>query len=785
MNGQGRSGLSCGSGTCFPIFTGLRFNGDRFPEDFKHCHVLRCSDGRLFRRKRSDRGDRAPVWDPVNVPNNQPFVFYDVGCETVCLMNFSGGIPGCTPGGNMPVRPINPVPGQPVAPILPVSPINNGGQGGITPGGPGGSIISPVSFALGAPFTGSATTQAFGGNALPFAFQSQTGIFGQVTARLTAAGAVDTTGMIPVASTGILTSNGASTGDDLIFGSVDGGTIAVIQQPIETIVQFPGVGSQFAGPGPFPGAGTQSAGATSSGFARAGAAIVSQGNGPVATGNADNQSTIAATANGAAASGGAIDGSLLQAASEGAKVNGSVTGTSSIRAGGGQPLMRNLPQNSRFIVVDEGVGALGLGGLGEVGRFRNPPEAIRINQIGNMGCEPRSVRLENINDPNPDILGLFSSAFNFGPFIGEFAPGQGLGAGAGGKAMSNGHLLAVADGAFSQGTAECGEVHMAAGKASAVFGQGNVALAPHSTAMGRNAFSYMAGSNVHSSFGAAPNADIPADCIGACQRTTVMTRGSTLCIRDPPVGTQTGFILTTNFVLSDSPTNPVIVTPDGGQIDLSKLPFLHCPGTAFVEADLVSPVLIGKGNENLGPALVAKYFFTVSRTDVNRSSNHDITGFTQAYANPTTIANFITVTAVSNDGIENGFNEGFTLQIQDLVPLEINGQPNPRLRFNAAGEPVNPILGRILCVYFTITFSTFGNTELNCLERDALLFGIGGGGNDNGNGNNNGGRRCRKCNKGNKRQHQECFCDDKGFTPQTPVTFNTGTSLLTSLQNRL
>ena len=99
MSGNNRNAMNCGPGTCFPIFTGRRFTGDRLPEDFSVCHLLRCSDGKLYRRKRTDRG---PTWEVVNVPAGSPYVFYDTDCELICLMNFNGNIGGG--GCAMPVR---------------------------------------------------------------------------------------------------------------------------------------------------------------------------------------------------------------------------------------------------------------------------------------------------------------------------------------------------------------------------------------------------------------------------------------------------------------------------------------------------------------------------------------------------------------------------------------------------------------------------------------------------------------------------------------------------------
>ena len=743
MSEVNRTVLACAGGDCFPLITGRIINSDRLPEDFKVCHVLRCRDGALFRRRKDDRG--RPGWERLNVPPGGRFVFVDPECDQVCLMGFSSGIGGGCP---IPVRPINPTPGQPVQPV-PITPAQiPGGQGNVRPAVPGGGVITPLQAALllGASAPGSTTSGLTTGSTVPFSAQSQTGLFGQTTARLVASGAVSTTGSIPPTGAGVMTTAGAGTGDDLIFGAVDNGTIAVIQDTGDP-----------TGP---------TAGATASGFASGLSQILSANNGATSRGNAQDRSTIFASQDGATAKGDATIGSLIQAAAPGSSAIGTANRFSQVRAGG-QPIFRDLPPQSKVIMLQSP-------GLTRTDRV----DTIDFLQATNTGCELRSVRVNNINNPEVGILGLFSSNFHFGPFVGPLAAGSGDGAVAAGMADSDAHVLATASGSVAQGTAECGRVHLAAGKGSTVFGSSNIALAPQSMALGTRSFGYMAGSIAHSSFDTPVNVAMAADCIGACQRITVMTKGSTICIRDPPVGVQTGFILTTNFVLADSPDNPLIIQPNGGQIDISRVPFLHCPGTAIVEATLVSPPLIGDRNQNLGPALSAQYIFTVSRTDLNNQSTHDISNLSRIYANPNDIDNFITVEAVNNEG----FNEGFTLQIQDLVPLDINGTPNPRLRFNAAGNPVNPIMGRSWCVYFTITFIASGFTELNCIENPLLLgatqaellaageIGTGTG--------------CRQCARRTTSRDRSCFCEDKGFTPQAPVGFGVsvqsfpGTSLI-------
>ena len=697
-----QSVTTCGGTTGIKLFSGRISTGTSLPQDLSVCYVMRCSDGKIFQAKKTSGGKS---WEQVNISANTPFIFYDVFNETIYRFNMgSSGGGGSSGNGGSTTRPVS-----------------QSLQGQTRQAVSGLPIVSPFQ---------SSTSVVMSGRATPFSQQSQTGVDGQVSAVLSSAGAVSTSGSIPPTAVGAGSGGGA---DDIVFGSVEGdSTIAIVQST---------------------GSGTTS-GATAAGRATAQSSILAAGDGSLSKGSASDSSTILAAENGSSAMGDASGGSMVSAAAKGTKAHGRAGLYSGIRAGyteGEDIPMKGLPQRYQFVVQRGNTGPVLSAGAGGVRAADLTTEKVVFSQVSNTGCTPSEVMLTNINPPQQEVLRFYSSQHNIGPFLGSFAPGYGDGSTAAGVAENDAFVMSAADGALAQGTAECGRVHLAAGKGSAVLGSNNIALAPQSFAFGKHGLAYMAGSSVHSSFEPSTNTVVPDDCIGTCQNITVMTKGSTTSMRDPPSGTQTGFLLTTIFALADSPESPIIVTPNGDTVDTTKVPFLHCPGTAYVEATLVSPALIGSRNQDLGPAIAAKYGFVVSRSDFNSQSSHDITGLTKLYSFPQDIQNIITVSVEPSTGL----NEGFSFIVKEFLPLQIDGVNNPRLRFGGqdGDTPGYPIMGRLYSVYFNITFNATGYTLVTETVRSTLL-GAGSGGDD-------GKSSCSRCH-GSTHKRRTCYSCDKG-----------------------
>lgn len=667
----------CGSNTCFPIFQGKRVASANLPNEFDVCHVLRCTDGRLFRRQRTSNGT---TWAAVNLPSNCPFIFLDVYNDVVCLINF-GQVNAC----QNPFSPVTPI--NPVTPVAPVSPTNGGG------------VVGPI---------------------------VETSANGSLTATTSAPG---TSPSLAVTGTAASTAAGAVTsGNSLTVTAVPAGTPLAaspsVSAPLGATVVASGVGnggnldlvvlSNGSAVIRSPGEEAETNGTITHGRLRNNSRAIVSDNGAYAQFVASNNSVVHSDQDGGHAGGTASECSLLHAASASSMARGTAIDRSEVRTGG-MPRLKNLPRNSRFTVAQVGVAV-------------NAPDVNTVQAItfdSDTGCANRTVFVQDTSNPLQPPLGFFGSKITLGSIGIENAPGVGHGAMTTGLSATQSSLLATANGALAAGTAECGEVHQAVGKGSTVFGRGNTALGAYSQAIGHNSLAYMHG-HFAQAIKTSVNDDVPqgADRV---QYNMVPLRGFTTCERilSSDRLTVTGFRLTTILVLGDTPDNAVIDIENGPTLDFRRVPFLPFNGTAMVEADVVSPRLIPDEGDPI-PGFCGKFCFCVTRVGSDNQIRHEIEnggpGNTLGVLCqiPTMSSLGLTITAIAR----TGNSAGFTIQIVEDLPLTVqvgtSTIPNPRIDpappipFPATNQTNFVLQGRVWGGHFRYTEVPAGSSEVKC-----------------------------------------------------------------------
>ena len=404
----------------------------------------------------------------------------------------------------------------------------------------------------------------------------------------------------------------------------------------------------------------------------------------------------------------------------------------SIIVSGGAPKFNapNCSKTSRYRLM--------LVGDGAVRHRRN------VYSLGkNTSCSNSVTLLEDAS-PNRNIAPIGCQVCT-SVTTGEHAPGLGHGSLVHGVATTNSLMQTSGDGATALGVADCNGVHAAAGRASFVQGRNNLALAPYSQATGHNSVSHMYGQQVQGIKGA-HNTNVPDSC-DICQHSKVLTHSHVQC--EPVVdGTIiTGFCLTYRLVLSSTPEDPIINTPEGITITNFHLPSLICPSVAGVEVQVVSPAVIDNKTGLPfvgGEAFTARYCFFVERRDRNDQPCHSSfipsggvvpsCAFSPGIVFPPIATGASSTTPCGNTTSpvieadpEDNLCGGFTLVFREYVPTFINGLPNPRITpapttMNTVFSVTCPrtptvfnVYSRIFCGYFEWVQASSGHSRVACV----------------------------------------------------------------------
>jgi len=640
MTDNRASRISCGANNpSFQLYTGRRIQSGNPPANGNYSYVLRCSDNRLFRREGNS-------WVPENISPNQRFVFYDVSSESIDLINFESmpGLVGASPfvpslnGGGV------------VSPIV-TSVTRSPHQ--LTQASAPVQLRTPV-FTTGAVSNGTFTSTPNG---------TVTSTNNLALTSVPESTPLATPGPVTAPANQTIVSEGFANGANLL--------LAVISDN-SALISAPGEQGEING---------SFAQGRLSGNSRA---IISD-NAAYAQFVAVNGSIVHSDQDASHAGGVAADCSLLHSAAPSSMARGTTSDRSQIRTGG-MPVVKNLPTSSRFTVAQVGFGVI----------TDNTVQAITFDTSN--GCADRTVFVNDDSLALRPPLGVFGRLQVLGSIGLDNAPGVGHGALASGLSVDQSHLLATANGSLSVGQARCGEVHMAAGLASAVLGRANRALGAYSQGFGHNALAYM-----HAQFAQAIpttiNDDVQKDA-NRIQHSQVPLRGFTTAERiisqeNPEFFT--GFELTTLLVLGDTPDNARLDVRDGPTMDWCRTPFLPVNGTAIIEADVVSSLLQTENPRYRLAPFCGKFCFCITRTGSGNQYTYDILPTTEdgepsigaicVFPEPAALG--LTITAEQT----NAQLDGVTIKIIERVPfsVEIGNRFRPNPRINPVPERTFPL----------------------------------------------------------------------------------------------
>jgi hypothetical protein len=675
---NGTCNIPCGNSQCYPIFVGRRITSGGSPPNtpFDVANILQCTSTgyTLYKRIRTGTSTNAQVsWQQV--PNTTgPFVFYDVACELVCLINFMG------------------LPTQ----IGTTSSL----LGAVSPSF---AAVTPVTTNTLSGTSTYATTTTASNVSVPAGSSLVTVTAPPGTTPTSVANSINAAGLLfsPAPA-------GQSVNANLVRADPTGAYFNVSQLRDSQLF----VGSlQIPGP-------------HQAGNSRIPVSMVIHG-------RAFNKSIVSVADAGAYTAGHAVNCSILHSDNDASHTHalahdnskalalghGSTTagqaGCGSTLQSGGIPNFRHKIGSSRYQIMIVGAGVV---------QHRGNVYALNRTSL----CPKQSILLE---DTTPDrTIPPLNCQVCTDTGTGDHAPGHGHGSLAHGVAVTNSLLQTAGDGAVSIGVAKCAEIHAAVGLASQAFGRNNLALSPYSMATGQNSVTHMYGQQAQGIHGA-PHTNVLNEC-NMCQYVRVMTHSHVDCSIIPSTDgtTITGFLLTYRLVLGSTPVDPVISTPDGVTVTNYHLPSLVCPGIAGVETEVVSPAITGPGGTPIIglDGFTASYCYSVTRTDMNGQNCHTflppgILTPNCAFAPTGTTIPPAIIDADPSDNICGGF----TLIFTETINVSPN-VPNPRI--TPTPTPTNlllisrstfQIITRLMCATFKWTQAPAGFARVACVPAAA------------------------------------------------------------------
>lgn len=440
--------------------------------------------------------------------------------------------------------------------------------------------------------------------------------------------------------------------------------------------------------------------------------------------------------------GGSIGGAACKSSSLASKgiaamARGLANCNSAIHAGGA-PDPRYIPKGNNLSIIPVSRGALAV--------TYNTVNALYRSRALPATC-PNNVELLEDTARNNRNFGTFGSNICIDNGEGDDAPGLGHGCLAHGYAENQSNVSTHGNGAVAFGVAKGCEVHMSTGLASAVQGRNCKAFAAYSSANGYGAVAHMPVQYAQAITPKIDNGNEPG-CEQAQYNRTITSSSPDIVMHTTPVALSgavtadmiTSFEIVYRMVLSSTPEDPIITTPDGITVTNFHLPSLFCAGSAMVDLHVVSPVL-QVGRTVVQGEFGAMYAMLVTRSDMNGHTSHTTQPppgipFTNAIAlfppNPPPTAD-TTVTVAPAVAPTGNICDGFTIEVREnitvatvsstgvptlVVPPNIRIQPLPTLS-NLVIKPGRPQVFTIATRTYTTTFR-YSQNNASSAEAQAI-----------------------------------------------------------------